>query len=201
MFNFCLANIILITSQLFQLFCQNILKLFLQIALQAFTNRNIGVFFLEPWEYILIEVCKCFWLNFIVCSVVTRGDGLDVPFLSGQLTVTLEVVNGSQVNKYEEYSKTRYDQDLRVLLSKVFSTLFAIVVNEQLCLYACAVRRDCLVFSKYVSNLRKGICSISRLRCISWTIKQGDKVGSEKFSALIFKNHICIANVLLRHAI
>lgn len=69
-------------------------------------------------------------MNFIVRSVVTRGYGLHVPIFRGQFTLSLEVVNSSQVNKNEKYCKTRYDQDLLVFLFKDFRTLLAIVVDE-----------------------------------------------------------------------
>jgi hypothetical protein len=69
-------------------------------------------------------------MNFIVCSVVTRGYGLHVPIFRGQFNLSLEVVNSSQVNKNEKYCKARYDQDLLVFLFKDFRTLLAIVVDE-----------------------------------------------------------------------
>lgn len=171
MSNLRLANWILIPPELNKLISKNSLQLFLHVVLKTFTYRHSRVFFLELWETILVKVCECLRFNFIVCSVITRGDCLDVPFLSSQLTVALEVVNGSQVDKGEEDCETRYYQDLMMFLTKGVSTLLAVVVDEKLCLVAGADRRDCLVLSKYVSNLRKGIGPISRLRCISWTVK------------------------------
>jgi len=91
---------------------------------------------------VLLELCPHIFRNFDLHCVVTWGDGLNVPFKLGEVTVTLEVVENSQVDKDEEDTGTRDNCGHAMLFCQDIICLLTSVGDEDSCILVSALLRD-----------------------------------------------------------